>query len=945
MATVTPFPLLERGSELAALDRAVESLLIDAEGEMLTLSGTAGIGKTRLLRELRQRCESQSLQILRADCMPLEQDYSFGVVMQLFERQLLAEKPGREVLLEGAAASAASIFADRPGPGSAASTFQLLHGLYWLTANLVAGSPTLIVIDDAHWADLASLRFLNFLSQRLEDIPALLVIASRPGEATGERDELLNRLSMRSHPSSLEPALLSASAVAELVRGELTRPAKAFCDACADATGGNPFLLGELIEGVRSGGVRPTAEAAAGVSRLAPASLGRAVLLRLSELHAAAIDLAKAVSVLGDDSQMRHAAALAALGAEEAAEAADALSEAGVLDLSDGMRFVHPMIASAVYSELGEAERGSLHRRAAELMAAEAGRTERIAAHLLVAVNTGDPAVVSTLREAAGEALQRGSPESAVDYLKRAVAEPADRMADVLAELGRAQMLSGQVQQAVHTLTQALEGADDAVSKATRHNALGHALYATGELPRAAEHFAAGADAAEREDPELALRNQADLISSGMLVPELHADIAARLPEAIKRARHGSLTSSGRAILASAALLAVLGGEPAKAAVAMADEAVDEGRLIAEEGSESPTIYSATGVLNTSGEFSRSMDILSQAMESARETGAVMGYATAIYSRAHPHLAQGRLAESIADSRAALDAQRYGWRQYLPVAYSLLIQALLERGELDQARTELETASEEDWDTDLTWSTMFWARGLVHLATGEPREALADFRTWGERWPVPNPAFYAEWRSSAAVAAAMLGDHDQAVELAAEELDLVARFDSQRSTGVALRALGLAQRDETGIETLQTAVDALTDSEATLELCRATVDLGALERRNGRRADARGTLAGGLDLAQRMGAGALARRASEEIKLAGGRPRSRSLNGADALSPGERRVAEMAAGGMTNRQIAQALFVTPKAVQWHLTNTYRKLEIGSREEIAAKLAPDSAQAD
>ena len=941
---MTPFPLLERDSELADLDRAVTSLA-DAKGGILTLSGAAGIGKTRLLGELRERCEGRSVRVLRADCMPLEQEYSFGVVMQLFERPLLGQEPGRHVLLEGAASRAASIFEEAPNHGApASSTFQLLHGLYWLTMNLAADSPVLIVVDDAHWADLASLRFINFLSQRLEDLPVLVVIASRPGEATGERGELLNRLRVRSGQSGLEPSPLSRSAVAELVRAELMRPAAAFCDACAGATGGNPFLLSELIEGFRSSGARPTAEAAAGVSRLAPASLGRTVLLRLSHLHAAAIAVAKAVSVLGDDSEIRHAAALAGLEVDAASEAVDALSDAGVLDLSDGMRFLHPMIAAAVYSELGRGERGRLHRQAAELVAAEGGRAERAAVHLLEAVKAADPAVVAILREAAGEAVRRGSPESAVEYLERAIAEPADRPADVLAELGRAQMLCGQGALAAQTLAQALEGADDLLTKATRHNALGHALYAIGELPGAAEQFAAGADVAEDVDPDLALRNQADLISSGILVPELHAEIAARLPEAIGRARHGSLTSSGRAILASAALLAVLGGEPAQAAVAMADEALDEGRLIAEEGSESPTLYSATGVFSTSGHFSRSWVVLNQAIESAQASGSVMGYATAAYARAHSHLGLGRLADSIADSRAALDAQRHGWRQYLPVAYSFLIQALLERGELDQARSELAIASREDWDADLTWSTMYWARGLIHLAQGQPREALADFRTWGERWPVPSPAFYAEWRSNAAVAATMLGDYEQAIDLATEELDLVARFDSRRSTGVALRALGLGQRDGRGIETLRSAVETLAESEATLELCRATVDLGALERRNGRRADARRTLAEGLDLAQRMSADALAQRAEEEIRLAGGRPRSRTLTGAESLSPGEHRVAKMAASGMTNREIAQALFVTPKAVQWHLRNTYRKLEISSREEIAAKLGGEAGSA-
>jgi DNA-binding CsgD family transcriptional regulator len=236
------------------------------------------------------------------------------------------------------------------------------------------------------------------------------------------------------------------------------------------------------------------------------------------------------------------------------------------------------------------------------------------------------------------------------------------------------------------------------------------------------------------------------------------------------------------------------------------------------------------------------------------------------------------------------------------------------------------------------------SRGRLRLAQGRIREALDDFLECGRRaegWGVRNPGSNA-WRSSAAMALNLLGERDEAVELALEEVTLARRFEVPRELGIALRAAGLIEGGELGIERLREAAHVLEDSPAMLERARALTDLGAAVRRSGRRADAREPLRRALELAQRCGAKALAERARTELLATGARPRRAALSGVDALTASERRVAEIAAGGLSNREIAQALFVTEKTIEWHLSQAYRKLDIRSRSELAAivKEAPD-----
>ena len=166
------------------------------------------------------------------------------------------------------------------------------------------------------------------------------------------------------------------------------------------------------------------------------------------------------------------------------------------------------------------------------------------------------------------------------------------------------------------------------------------------------------------------------------------------------------------------------------------------------------------------------------------------------------------------------------------------------------------------------------------------------------------------WRSDAALSLIALGDCREASRLCAEEIELARRWGASRGLGIALRAAGVAEGGS--IELLTEAVSVLRPSPARLELARALIDLGAAHRRAGSRARAREVLREGLDLAHALGGLALADRARRELVVAGGRPRRDAMRGRDALTPSELRVAQLAAAGQTNRQIAQALFVTQR---------------------------------
>ena len=240
----------------------------------------------------------------------------------------------------------------------------------------------------------------------------------------------------------------------------------------------------------------------------------------------------------------------------------------------------------------------------------------------------------------------------------------------------------------------------------------------------------------------------------------------------------------------------------------------------------------------------------------------------------------------------------------------------------------------------LSISQALASRGRLALRMGDPSAALRDLEEAGRRalaLAYVNPMALM-WRSYAALAAARLGERDRARELVDEELEIARRFGAPEPIGEALRVRALLAPSADMVELAREAADVLAGSELRLAHARALIDLGAALRRGGHRRDSREPLREGLDLANRCGSVIETDRAMDELRAAGSRPRRPAARGVDSLSAQERRVATMAADGLSNREIAEALFLTRRTVEMHLTGAYRKLDVAGRGELPAALA-------
>jgi DNA-binding CsgD family transcriptional regulator len=944
-------PLLERNEQLAR----IESALAEARtgrGTFVVIEGPAGIGKTALLAAARTAAADGGMRVLRSRGAELERDFAFGVVRQLFEPPVAeASEIERADLLEGAAGVAASLLGlpgapltDGPPASGIDPSFAVLHGLYWLCANLAAAGPLCLVVDDAHLADAASLRYLAFLLTRLEELDAALVVAIRPREA-GTDAELLATVTADPSAEVIHLPPLTPEAVAQLVESRLGGiPDASFVEACLEATRGVPFLLRELMEAMSEGRIAPTKEAAHHVERIGARTVGRSIHLRLRRLPDNARRVARAVAVL-EQSDLLHAARLAALDEDDASEAAELLTTAGIFEAGRPLTFSHPIVRSGIYSELTGAERAQSHRRAAQLLAEQPGANERVAKHLLISEPAADGWVVERLLEAARAAERNGAPESAALFLRRALAEPPPPgdQSGLLLELGMAEASAGIVGWPEH-LQQALEAAPDAAAAAGAAMVLGLALSRAQRFAEAVEVLERTSSSLGSSRSELALPLEAAAVIPGLNDPVTAPSAALRAKTLRERtARHPAPPPE---LLAVAAWTSVLTNEPAEAGAELATRAL-LAEVSAPSGSEDrpwfaePTFARATLALFCAERYAQMRPLLDASIAQAQATGDGGRLAVCLAIRGWLALRRGDLRAAEADTQMALAATELPAPPlYRVMNGGVLVKALVEQGELKPAERGLAQLDSEVDSGMVTAAPLRLARGRLRVGQGRVAEGLEQFLAVGEnltRAMVTCPS-YVPWRSDAALAHLALGDRESAERLAEEELLLAQAFGAPRALGVALRAAGVVAGGDRGASLLREAIDAFERGDARLEGARALADLGAMLRRRNRRTEARGLLRAALDAAHRAGARPLAEYAETELRATGARPRRVVLTGPDSLTASERRIAELASQGLTNRAIAQTLFVTTRTVEGHLTSIFRKLRVDSRAELPGVLA-------
>jgi DNA-binding NarL/FixJ family response regulator len=928
--------LLQRDAEMALLESQLGQVRA-GNGRVVVVEGPAGIGKSSLLGHAARAAEGSGMRALRAWAGPLEQQAGWGVARQLFAP--VSEEPDWSSLAVGAAALSRRVL--DPDPGAPAPTGDAVHaaahGLTWLACGLAERTPTLLVVDDVHWADIPTLRWLAQLSRQLDELPLGVLCAVRSGEPVQRPDVLAELLAAAPAPP-VRPRPLGPEAVASIVGARMPGAGRTFAHACHAASAGNPFLLGTLVDQLVAEGVEPSEEVGARLTSFGPEQVARSVARQLSRLPAGASDLAHAFVILGRRSPLRQAAALARLDLTGAQRLADLLVDIGLLDVGDeGSALTHPLVDRALYRGMPDGERSLWHRRAADLLVRQRADAEAVGLHLLRSEPAAEPATVDVLREAADRAATRGAPESAVVFLQRALAEPpASREveAEVRSELGLAL--------AAHVRPGARDLVYDAVDLATEpgrrldialrgSRALGLAGYfedAVGLCRRALGE--SGTAPPEQRD-----RLEAEMVCNMVLQASTVAEARDRICRHAVRAGQPDvwcvLTGCDTLFTVQPAREVLDGVVPALAAIDVPDYL------------DSLLGTCAAFVLITCGDLERARVRCDELIETARRRGWLITLAHGSFMRAIAHLHAGRIHDARVDAQLAFEFKLANSPPAaLPWSLFPLVEALTELGDLAAADEVLDRGARvgDMPVASLAGAMLLERRGRLRLEQSRPAEAAADLVTaadWWQQLGMCHPAV-AAWRVTASEARAALGEVGTARRLALEHLDLAERTGMAEPQGAGLRALARTVDRTEAVSLLQQAADLLTGSPAQLEHARTLVELGAALRRTNQRAAAREPLRRALDLAERGGMRLLARRARQELTACGARPRRSALTGAESLTPAESQVAVLAAEGIANRDIAQQLFVTRRTVETHLTHVFAKMAVTSRAELGAQFA-------
>ena len=960
-----PDHLIGRDEQMARVTAVLEA----GDGHLL-VEGESGSGKTAFLRATGRVAGEHGYRMTRAQAHSTEQSFPFGVVWQLFDPLLAPlDEQDRHDLMSGAVAAAARLL--RPGQVGAehgaapgAGDPALHHALRELARRLAEPQPLLLAVDDVHWADPESLDWLTFLVREPATAPLVVVVTYTPGTGHPVPDGLLSTPATVSLPELGEDDI---AALAGEVLGEA--PDASFVQACRQATNGNAFLVTEYLRAAAAEREPP---------ELVPRRVTRWVSSRMAQLTPDAIKLAQAIVVLGDGAGLPAVAALADLDPAKTGALVESLTQMGFLT-ADGPGFAHRVVRTAIDQTIDPGARRAAHARAAAILH-EAGRPPgEVAGHLLAAGPIGRRWAAETLRAAAEAVRGPKAVTRAVDYLRRALREPVDSelRAELLAELGHVELHSAaepdprpRLGAAVDHLSAAYEGARDAplLARVAEDLAIAHYLdCAPGQAIRVLDRTAAG-PAAGHED----LVDRLAALALAMAGP----NAAPAHIERLDRLRAAATHDPDLAIMIAAfnGGRAALAGRP--------DEAVIQARRVAAAGRpRTPRRLldhaTAAGVLccaDVLGPAARCATAMIAQGDGAGPAGfAVLGHMLA----ARVAYLEGRLDDAIDEARIAGGLQFAVNGRAHAGARAWELAALLVKGDLNASAAILtgagllgERGTAPPWARDSASAAggtggtgdagdvggggrdgdggaveafidahFLGARGLLNELRGDHEAALADHIECGRRLTdagIVNPAFV-PWRSRAARVSHRLGRGEAALRLAGEELALARRWGTPRAVGVALRALGVAAGGADGLSLLEESVALLARSPARVEHAFALYDLGRALGESGRRAEARPLLHESYRLAAGCGARPLAERCAAEIKRVGGRRPRALIAGPAALTAQERRIAERAVAGATNREIAEELFLTLRTVEAHLTGVYRKLGITGRAQLAARL--------
>jgi DNA-binding SARP family transcriptional activator len=918
-------PMIDRRSELEVLARAVDDA-VAGTGGLALIEGPAGIGKSRLLAETRRTAVQRGARVLSGRGSLLERELAFGVVRQLME-PLVSDPAERDRLLVGAAAAAAGVFDVTGAQNSGDASFAILHGLYWLVVRAAERRPLVLLVDDLHWCDAGTLRFLAYLVRRVPDLPVLVLATRRTGEEHADEAALVD-LAHAPDAVLVEPAPLSAAGVTAIIRERLGEPDEPFVAACRRTTGGNPLLLRQLLRALESERVAPDAAHADTVNAIGSRAVSSVVLRRLAALGPEVGEVARAVAVLGDGCSLELVATLAGLSEDQGAHTVARAAQAEILRDDYPLGFVHPVVRDAVYDGMPAVRRGLAHRRAARLLADRSADPELVAAHLLRVPARGDGWVVDALLTAAERATDRGAPDSAASYLRRATDEPppAEQRAAVLARLGLVEAVSDGVAAAGHLRDAYRELPPGPLTTEVAFAAAVTMVF-TGP-PGAATAFAF--EAADRV-PADRVDDRQRLEAVGRAGGYMHGlDPVQWADRQVSVQGDGVGARMLAGYLAWEDLMAVRHHEDP---VRLARFALEGTTLLDVDSG----LFWVTASLVLSCADVDLTEFWNDLRARAHARGSLFAAMSTNVWHAHDQWWHGDLRDAERLLRIA-NQQALEWGA--PVVASsyietFLIQVLLERGDLAGARALLDAvaANPRIGEGIRLFSE---AQAMVLIAEGRAEQALAPAGVVEQEMPhLQNPA-YRPWRSLRARALARLGRTGEAVQLVTDELELARRWGAPRLIGRTLRIRG-ELRGPDGRDDLAEAVEVLDGTTAPSESARSLLALASFEAPQ---ATVR-QLTRGYELAASCGADGVRQACADRLAALGASPPPPPA-GLNRLPTVQRQAVWLWGTGLEVTEIAERLLVTPGAVKEMLGTARRELQVADEGQLRALVTPGRA---
>lgn len=928
--------LVGRDKELAFV-RAEVAGLSEGRATVLAIEGEAGIGKTRLVEAIADDARSRGMVVLCGRAHPFERTRPFGVVAAALGLEPRSPHPR--------SAAIGALLADRSAgaPGSTGDLqYRIVEEIVDLVDTACAERPVLLVAEDIHWADTASLLTLLSIARRLPLAPLLAVVTTRPSPLPGDVARLLDDLAAGGGRTlRLQP--LTADDVAALASHVLGAPPGPGLTAMLAKAGGSPLWATAMLRSLADEGALSRASDHIDVASAdLPASLSELVVRRLRDLPRPTLDLLQVTAVLGDAVSLRDVAAVARRTPSDVAGQLAAAYDARLLDeVDERVVFRHQLVHDAIYQHVPAPARRVLHREAAvALMAAGADRLE-VADHLVLGADRGDEQAVGWLRDAAREASAQ-APLVTLELLRRAEALLPGGHRD-------ADLVSAEVVQALLRAGSVAEASARAEAVLARQHAV--------EVDAPLRLALVGALALQNRTDELTSVVEASLEAPGRLGPAEQALMLAQQSWAL------TYTGSPRA-----------GESTAERALAIAEEA----------GDAAMSVWGLTALLVAVGRRGR----FDEALVHARRAAALAADSPDARSLPlQPKFFLGLalfdcdfVGEARAAFRAALDDE-FGSAWWLSETLMADAQASYAIGEWDDAMPGLIAGGQaaQEKGNPLLVSQSLAYRTIIATATGDLRVAreLADgFTGWlaGEQLSY-NAGILA---FAAAGLTAAEGDQQGAFDV----LLRCWRFDAVRECRFYHRflapdlvrlALALGRRDvATDVADSVTAGVALAPEVPTVRSlalrCRGLVDgaveplieAAALARRTpllvehggacedaasllaqgGRRDEAAMLLREALALYERAGADAWAGRVRAGLRSIGAPPgargsRQRPAEGWESLTATERAVSLLVAEGLTNGAVARRMYVSPHTVNTHLRHVFAKLGVSNRVALAA----------